>query len=147
MRVAELTVTMGLSTIRPRVLASPLGLWLVMAVVAVLNGGFREVVLIPRVGDYLGHVISTAMLVTAILLLSFLYFTNTSIDYSQVELLLIGVIWVVLTGGFEFVVGYVEGTPVSETLAQYNVLAGQVWIFVPLTLLVSPLGLVETIRR
>jgi len=38
-----------------------------------------------------------------------------------------------------FVVGYVEGTPVSVTVGQYNVLAGQVWIVVPLTLLFSPL--------
>jgi hypothetical protein len=28
---------------------------------------------------------------------------------------------------------------VSETVAQYDVLAGQVWILVPLTLLVAPL--------
>jgi len=45
-----------------------------------------------------------------------------------------------LTVGFEFLVGFLEGTPPSETIAQYNVLAGQVWIVVPLTLLVAPLG-------
>lgn len=63
-----------------------------MAVTTVLNGGFREVVIIPRVGDYAGHVISTALLVGAVLLISFFYFTNTSIDYTQIELLLVGVI-------------------------------------------------------
>ena len=46
--------------------------------------------------------------------------------------------WTVLTVGFEFLVGYLEGTPVSVTLEQYNVLAGQVWIAVPLTLLLAP---------
>lgn len=55
------------------------------------------------------------------------------------ELLLVGVLWTVLTVGFEFLVGYVEGTPVSVTLGQYDVLAGQVWIAVPLTLLLAPL--------
>lgn len=44
-----------------------------------------------------------------------------------------------LTVGFEFLVGYVEGTPVSVTLGQYDVFAGQVWVLVPLTLLVAPL--------
>ena len=44
-----------------------------------------------------------------------------------------------LTVGFEFLVGYIEETPVSVTLGQYDVLAGQVWIAVPVTLLVSPL--------
>lgn len=110
-----------------------------MAVVAVVNGGFREAILIPRVGDYIGHVLSTALLVAVILLLSFGYFQRTPIEYSVVELLLVGLLWTVLTIGFEFLVGYVEGTPVSVTLGQYDVLAGYVWIAVPLTLLVSPL--------
>lgn len=46
---------------------------------------------------------------------------------------------VILTVGFEFLVGNVEGTPVSVTLGQYDVLAGQVWIAVPITLFVAPL--------
>lgn len=134
-----LLAALDVQSIRPRVLLSPLGVWVVMAVVAIVNGGFREIVLIPRVGDYLGHVLSTALLVGAILVISFAYFSRTPIDYSQGELLVVGVLWTVLTVGFEFVVGYAEGTPVSVTLGQYNVLAGQVWIAVPLTLLLSPL--------
>ncbi|WP_418283062.1 hypothetical protein [Halorubrum sp. DTA98] len=110
-----------------------------MAVVAIVNGIFRETTLIPRVGDYTGHVISTVLLIAAILVLSYLYFTRSAIDYTRAELLIVGVIWVVLTVGFEFFVGYFEGIPVSETLAQYDVLAGQVWIFVPMALLVAPL--------
>lgn len=129
----------GTQSIRIDVFLYPLGIWVVMAVVAVLNGGFREVILIPRVGDYLGHVLSTALLVAAILLVSFAYFQRTPIEYSTLELVLVGIFWTVLTVGFEFLVGYVEGTPVSVTLGQYNVLAGQVWIAVPLTLLLSPL--------
>jgi hypothetical protein len=110
-----------------------------MAVVAVLNGGVREVVLIPRVGDYPGHVLSTIALVVAILVVAALYFRTTKIEYTRVELLLVGVLWTLLTVGFEFVVGYAEGTPVAVTVAQYDVLAGQVWIAVPLTLLLAPL--------
>lgn len=126
-------------SIRLNVFLYPLGVWVVMAVIAVLNGGFREIVLIPRVGDYTGHVLSTGLLVAAILLISAVYFSWTSIDYGQSELILVGILWTVLTVGFEFIVGYVEGTPVSVTLGQYNVLAGEVWIAVPITLLISPL--------
>ncbi|WP_335998687.1 hypothetical protein [Halorientalis halophila] len=122
-----------------RAILYPLGLWVVMAVVAVVNGGIREVVLIPRTGEYAGHVLSTAVLVTAILVLSGAYFSWTPVEYTWAELLLVGVVWTVLTVGFEFLVGYVEGTPVSVTVGQYNVLAGQVWIAVPLALLFSPL--------
>lgn len=131
--------TAGSHSIRPQVFLYPLGIWLVMAIVAILNGGFREVILIPRIGEYSGHVLSTALLVLAILGLSFGYFQWTTIEYTQFELVLIGVLWTGLTVGFEFLVGYVENTPVSVTVGQYNVLAGQVWIAVPLTLLLSPL--------
>ncbi|WP_394324652.1 hypothetical protein [Halorhabdus tiamatea] len=111
-----------------------------MAVIAVANGVFRETVLIDRVGEYTGHVLSTAMLVVAIIVVAALYFGTTPIDYTQAELLAVGASWTVLTVGFEFLVGFLEGTPPSETIAQYNVLAGQVWIVVPLTLLFAPLG-------
>ena len=136
-----MTTMLGLEAgaIRPHVFPFPLGVWVVMAIVAVINGGFRETVLVPRVGEHAGHVVSTALLVTAILLVSFAYFSWTPIDYGPAELVVVGVLWTVLTVGFEFVVGYVEGTPVSVTLGQYNVLAGQVWIVVPVSLLVSPL--------
>ena len=126
-------------SIRMHALLYPLGVWTLMAVVAVLNGGLREVVLIPRMGEYPAHVLSTALLVAAILGVSALYFSSTPIEYAYGELVLVGALWTVLTVGFEFAVGYAEGTPVSVTIGQYNVLAGQVWIAVPLTLLCSPL--------
>ncbi|MDZ7850461.1 MAG: hypothetical protein U5K70_06520 [Halodesulfurarchaeum sp.] len=101
--------------------------------------GSREVVLIPRIGSYPGHALSTGLLVFAILVVSALFFRTVPVEYGQIQLLVIGAAWVGMTVGFEFLVGWAEGTPVSVTLGQYNVLAGQVWIAVPLTLLVAPL--------
>ncbi|WP_331232620.1 hypothetical protein [Natronorarus salvus] len=134
-----LNVTTDRPAVRASVFSFPLGLWMMMAVVAISNGVVRETVLIPRVGEYIGHLVSTAILITAILVLSYAYFRKSSINYTQTELLLVGVLWVVLTVGLEFLIGHLEGIPVSETLAQYNVFAGYVWILVPLTLLVAPL--------
>jgi hypothetical protein len=131
--------TANAHAIRPQVFAYPLGVWVILAVVAVVNGVFRELILIPRIGEYPGHVVSTALLVVAILGVSFGYFQWTPFDYARVELLLLGVLWAGLTVGFEFLVGYVENTPVSVTIGQYDVTAGQVWIAVPLALLLSPL--------
>lgn len=130
---------MELQSIRPGAFIYPLGVWVVLALVAISNGVFREVFLISRLGERNGHLLSTALLVAAILVVSGLYFSQTSVDYSLLEALSIGVIWTVLTIGFEFLVGYLEGAPVSETVGQYNVFAGEVWILVPLTLLLSPL--------
>lgn len=70
-----------------------------------------------------------------------------SVEYRRLELLVIGALWMGLTVGFEFLVGYVEKTPVAVTLGQYDVLAGQVWIAVPVTLLVSPLVFGWCLRR
>lgn len=137
--ITGLTASIGAPASSLNAFLYPLGVWAVMAVLAVINGGFREVVLIPRIGSYPGHVLSTALLVLGILGVSFLFFNVTAIDYTQAQLLRIGVGWVILTVGFEFLVGYLEGTPVSVTLGQYNVLAGQVWIAVPLTLFFAPL--------
>lgn len=131
---------MGSDPVRPHAFLGPLALWVLMAIVAVINGGLREALLIPAVGEYPGHVLSTAVLVLAIAILAYLYFTRSALERTRLELLLIGVTWTVLTVGFEFLVGYVEGTPVAVTIGQYDVLAGQVWILVPLTLLLAPLA-------
>ena len=127
-----------LQTVRPTVLLAPFAVWLGMAVVAVANGVFRETVLIPRMDEYAAHVLSTALLVVAILAVSFGYFQWSATEYALAELIVIGVGWTVLTVGFEFLVGAAEGTPVSVTIGQYDVFAGQVWIAVPLTLLFAP---------
>ena len=132
------TSTNDSRSIRARGFIYPLGLWVVMAVVAVINGGLREMILIPRIGADAGHVLSTGILIAVILVLTYSYFTRTTITYTRGELLLVGVIWVILTVGFEFLIGYIAGIPVSEIIAQYDVFAGHVWIFVPLTLLVAP---------
>jgi hypothetical protein len=129
----------SVAAIRPSVFLAPLGVWVAMAIVAIINGGLREIALIPRVGDYRGHVISTAVLVVAICVIAAAYFWWTATAYSTAELVAVGIGWTLLTVGFEFVVGYVEGTPVAVTLGQYNVFAGQVWITVPVTLLCAPL--------
>lgn len=75
--------TVGNQAIRPNVFLYPLRVWVVMAVLAIVNGGFREVVLIPCIGEYVGHVLSTALLVGAILVVSFVYFRGISIAYTQ----------------------------------------------------------------
>lgn len=134
-------------SVRPRVFVPPLGVWVLMALVAVINGVLRETVLIPRIGAYPGHVLSTAVLVVVILGITAVYFRRVSVEYRRLELLVIGALWMGLTVGFEFLVGYVENTPVAVTLGQYDVLAGQVWIAVPVTLLVSPLVFGWYLRR
>ena len=46
--------------------------WFGIMVLAIVNGGFRERVLNPRLGDTAGHVASTVILSAAIVLAAFL---------------------------------------------------------------------------
>ncbi|MFW6437190.1 MAG: hypothetical protein ACOCYZ_06115 [Halococcoides sp.] len=125
--------------IDPGAFALPAIVWLVLAVTAVANGIFRETVLIARYPEHRAHRLSTAMLVAIILTITGLYFASLGQAHTVAERIAIGVGWAVLTVGFEFLVGHLEDTPIEETIRQYDVRAGEVWIAVPLTLLVSPL--------
>jgi hypothetical protein len=82
------------------VFASPPGVWVLLAVMAVLNGGLREAVLIQLVGQYGVDVLSTELLVGAILLVSFVYSDRTAIDYSRAELQPVSALWTARTVGF-----------------------------------------------
>lgn len=119
----------------------PVVIWIGMAIVAVINGIVRELFIIDRFGDRLGHIFSTIFLTGVILWITYLFFSRSEIPYSRKQLLGIGVGWSALTIGFEFVVGYIEGSPPSAILAQYNVLSGSIWVVVPITLLLAPLVL------
>ena len=52
---------------------------------------------------------------------------------------LIGVGWALLTIVFEFAVGLAGGSTVSELLAAYNPLTGNLWLLVLMTTLLSPI--------
>ncbi|WEL16238.1 putative membrane protein [Halorhabdus sp. SVX81] len=54
-----------------------------MAAVAVANGVFHETALIDRVGEYPDHVLSTAMLVVAIIVVAAAYCGTTPIIRKQ----------------------------------------------------------------
>jgi len=131
-------VSTPLATVRPEVFLGPLGVWVLLAVLAVTNGVFRETVLIPRMDDHAAHVLSTAILVGMILAVAAAYFAWTGTAFSDAELVAIGVGWTVMTVGFEFLVGYAEGTPVSTPVGPYDVTAGQWWRAVPIALLLAP---------
>lgn len=131
-------VSSPLATVRPEAFAAPLGVWVALAALAVANGVFRETVLVPRMDEHRAHVLSTAILVVVILAVAYAFFAWSGSAFTDAELVGIGVLWTVLTVGFEFLVGYAEGTPASVTIGQYDVIAGQVWIVVPIALLVAP---------
>jgi hypothetical protein len=114
--------------------------WLVFVVLAVVNGTVRNQFYAPIVGEYAAHVISTAILVGVIFAGTYIFLRILRIEYSQLDLLLIGVFWVALTVLFEFGFGhYVAGHSWEKLLADYNVLNGRLWSLVLVADLLAPL--------
>jgi len=130
------------------ILLYALGVWFILVIVAILNGTCRNTFISPKVGEYAGHVISTIIFICVILLATYLFLSMIRIDYTVIDLLLVGTLWLVLTVLFEFVFGhYFVGHSWDKLLADCNILQGRVWVLVLLTEFMAPLLFGLMLRR
>ena len=124
------------------------GVWIIFGILAIINGIIRNRFYAPVIGEYSAHVISTIIAVCFVVVGTYLFLRFIGIEYSNIELLLIGLFWLILTVLFEFGFGhYVVGNSWERLLADYNILEGRVWGFFLLTALVSPLLIGMLLKR
>jgi len=117
-----------------------LALWFAILVSAFVNGFLREALLSPRFGPAAAGVISTILLILLILGITWLGMPWIA-PQSARDALAVGALWLALTLAFEFLAGhYLFGDSWQKLLAEYNVFAGRIWIFVPLVTLFAPLA-------
>jgi hypothetical protein len=113
-------------------------IWLVLVVLAVTNGAVREALISPYLGDYAGHLISTALLASLILVTAWLsipWIGPPSVRHAWT----VGALWMLLTVAFEFLAGhYLFGNSWERLLADYNLLRGRVWPVVLVASLLAP---------
>jgi hypothetical protein len=111
--------------------------WFVMMVLAIINGGLRDFAYKSLVGDLAAHQISTVVLV--VLLAGYIWFlTRIWPIKSAAQAWIIGGMWFLMTEAFEFGMGLIAGDSWTKLLHAYNIFAGQVWIFIPLWVLMGP---------
>jgi len=115
-----------------------IGIWVLLALFAVLNGTFRNSFLTPRLGELRGHVISTIVLCLVILAVTML-----SVRWIRpgdaLGASLIGLLWVAMTLSFEFVAGhFLFGNSWESLLADYRLWQGRLWILVPVVTYMAP---------
>lgn len=111
--------------------------WFGMMVLAIINGSVRDIVYKPRIGDLAAHQISTLILI--VLLTGYIWIiTRIWPIKSAAQAWRIGIMWFLMTETFELGIGLTAGYSWSDLFHAYNVFAGQVWIFVPLWVLVGP---------
>jgi hypothetical protein len=121
-----------------RHVAAHLAAWLGMLMLAVLNGAVREALFTPALGDTAARQLSTMLLLA--LFAGWLWFLHRTWPLETAwQAWLVGVVWLVMTLVLETFMGRVlAGKPWSEILEDYDVLAGRIWILVPLWTLVGP---------
>ena len=112
--------------------------WVCFIPVAILNGGLREHVLARALGEKWALPLSGIILSACIFLITWLLLPRAVKALSSKDSLRIGICWVFLTIAFEFVSGLAGGSTITELLAAYNPLTGNLWLLVLAATLLSP---------
>ena len=112
-------------------------IWFSLIPLAILNGGFREVLLTPLLGENCVQPISGIILLLLILIVSFIFIPRIGKSIPKTYWK-IGVLWVALTIVFETVLGLAMGNTVSELLKAYDVTTGNLWLLDVLFIGIAP---------
>lgn len=115
-----------------------IGVWFVIVIAAIVNGLFRENVLVPSIGAELALPLSGVLLSVLVFLVSFVLVSFLDSSKPQV-LFVIGLFWVTLTVSFEFLFGhYVVGKSWPEIIQVFNPLKGNLFVLVLFVTAISP---------
>ena len=99
------------------------------------------------VGEQWALPLSGIILSACIFLITWLLLPRAVKALSAKDSLLVGICWVSLTVAFEFVSGLAGGSTITELLAAYNPLTGNLWLLVLAVTLLSPAAVWKIIRR
>lgn len=113
-----------------------LAFWVIIALLAIINGGVREFALIPVFGKRTGFMVSGLLLSVLILVVTYISLPWLNIDNRGV-LIGVGCGWLLLTLVFECSFGLLRGVPLKEILQAYTFKGGNIW---PIVLLVTALA-------
>lgn len=107
-----------------------LAAWLVMLVVAVVNGAVRDLTYGKRLGELTAHQLSTLTGCTLLGIVMWIFVRLYPLS-SAGQAWRLGLLWTGLTVAFEFLFfHYVGGRSWAELRGNYDVLAGRVWVAV-----------------
>jgi hypothetical protein len=112
--------------------------WIVLGIVAVLNGIFRNALLTPYIGELGAHIVSTVLLCALIILIT-LSLVKWLDPNSKKDVLAVGLLWLLMTIAFEFLAGhFLFGHPWSKLFADYNIANGRIWALVLVATFLAP---------
>lgn len=112
-------------------------IWLIILLLAISNGVFREAVLRPKMGQKTGLILSGLLLCLLIIVITYLTVPWFKV-WQTYKLLLIGIGWLLLTLIFEFSFGFLRGLSLKEILKAYSMKGGNLWSLVLLVTTFAP---------
>lgn len=117
--------------------------WFVLLIVALINAILREIsykpLLTPLIGMW-AHQISSLTGILFFFSVIYLFLKKMKDSYTEKDLIKVGLLWIFMTICFESLMNiFLRGLNLQQTLATYYFWKGETWIFVLLSLLISPL--------
>ncbi|UPT78435.1 hypothetical protein MN086_04625 [Sulfurovum sp. XGS-02] len=121
-------------------------IWLIIAVMAIINGIFRENVLVGMISPNMAVPVSGITLSIIVLIVTYVSFPLFG-KHHALTYFVIGLQWVLMTLLFEFIFGhYVMGKSWSDISEVFHIMKGNLFIIVLAVSLISPL-LMAKVKR
>jgi len=120
-----------------RILKSIL-IWALIIPFAILNGGLREGVTAPLLGESIAEPLSGIILIAVILLITYFLLPKLG-KGKKTEYILIGVLWFILTNIFDMLMFFIEGVPIREFLYAFDIRTGNLWSIIVIVCLIAPI--------
>ena len=111
-------------------------IWVMIIPIAILNGGFREYVLVKL--GMLALPLSGIILSVCIFAIAYLLVPKIK-DCVKRDYILFGVMWFVLTNSFDLSSYIKSRAGFAGLLQSYNIFTGNTWLLVVLSALLSPM--------
>jgi hypothetical protein len=116
--------------------------WFILLIVALFNALIREVTYKPFLEPVIGmwaHQLSSLTGIILFFILIFLFLKNTKNPYTKNDLYKAGIIWITLTLIFETWMNlFIRNLTIDKILETYYFWNGETWIFVLISLIISP---------
>lgn len=125
--------------------------WFVLLLLAFINAIVREITYKPLLEPYIGfwaHQISSVTGICLFFAGIYLFLKHVKTKYGKKELVYAGFLWILMTVIFESIMNYfVRKLDFWQILETYYFWKGETWIFVLLSLIVSPMIADRLIRN
>jgi hypothetical protein len=120
------------------ILLKATGVWLVLVLLAILNGIVRENVLLPQLGNAIALPLSGVSLSLLVLITAYVFIPVFGRP-GRSGYIGIGLFWLLLTLSFEFLFGhYIIGTSWQDLAQVFNIMQGNLFTLVLIVTVASP---------